>query len=366
MAKGFQKKSDRQIFVGYSNDRKGWLCFDTKTFRITTSIHLTFDEDFNNRRSAFISYDKHLEAGAYGVSPDEKRALKLVRELYRPSDRDFLVETSDAPSEGREMPREAEAGGKKQAAVPADSDRKEARRQRPTAHKKNTPRIADPVTAVDREEESDPDESDAHDVDHREPAPVEQVIPPPTDVDLVRLPQRRLPPGRVQTITDDEVEALERMFTVDWPISFVEKNPKRKGADSNKRFESYRHALTIRDALRKGASWQDILWDFERYYLAPNAARANQAQAVLDYRARGISSIPAAVVNDEGNALTTDIYSCLTLQESLQLDYAHMAEDHLDSLKPATRRLLKIALKMKPPSLSLPSLVPLAFLLMNR
>ena len=63
MAKGFQKKSDRQIFVGYSNDRKGWLCFDTKTFRVTTSIHLTFDENFNNRRNALISYDKHLEAG---------------------------------------------------------------------------------------------------------------------------------------------------------------------------------------------------------------------------------------------------------------------------------------------------------------
>jgi len=51
--------------------------------------------------------------------------LKLVRELYRPSDRDLYVETFDAPSEGREMTREAEAGGKKQAAVPADSDRKE-------------------------------------------------------------------------------------------------------------------------------------------------------------------------------------------------------------------------------------------------
>ena len=45
---------------------------------------------------------------------------------------------------------------------------------------------------------------------------------------------------------------------------------------------------------------------------------------MLDYRARGISSIPAAVVDDEGNALTTDIYSALTLQESLQLDYANV------------------------------------------
>ena len=65
---------------------------------------------------------------------------------------------------------------------------------------------------------------------------------------------------------------------------------------------------------------------------------------MLDYRARGISSIPAAVVDDEGNALTTDIYSALTLQESLQLDYANVALDHLNSLEPATRRLLKIAL----------------------
>ena len=65
---------------------------------------------------------------------------------------------------------------------------------------------------------------------------------------------------------------------------------------------------------------------------------------MLDYRARGISSIPAAVVDDEGNALTTDIYSALTLQESLQLDYANVALSHLNCLEPATRRLLKIAL----------------------
>ena len=135
------------------------MCFDTTTFRVTTSVHLTFDEDFNNRRNALISYDKHLEAGAHGVSPDEKRTLKLVRELYRPSNGDLLVETFDAAPEGRGMTREAEDGGKKQAVVPADSDRQEARRQRPTAHKKNTratqrqPRIADPVSAVDREEE---------------------------------------------------------------------------------------------------------------------------------------------------------------------------------------------------------------------
>ena len=73
-----------KIFFWVLERRKGWLCFDTKTFRVTTSIHLTFDEDFNNRRNALISYDKHLEAGAYGVSPDEQRTLKLVRELYAP------------------------------------------------------------------------------------------------------------------------------------------------------------------------------------------------------------------------------------------------------------------------------------------
>ena len=80
--------------------------------------------------------------------------MKLVRELYRTSTGDLLVETFDAAPEGRGMTREAEDGGKKQAVVPANSDRKEARRQRPTAHKKNTratqrqPRIADPPTLL--------------------------------------------------------------------------------------------------------------------------------------------------------------------------------------------------------------------------
>jgi hypothetical protein len=45
---------------------------------------LLFISRLNNRRNTLISYDKHLEAGAYGVSPDEQRTLKLVRELYAP------------------------------------------------------------------------------------------------------------------------------------------------------------------------------------------------------------------------------------------------------------------------------------------
>lgn len=40
----FDKKAVRCIFVGYDDERKGWMCYDPTTGRIYTSKNVVFDE----------------------------------------------------------------------------------------------------------------------------------------------------------------------------------------------------------------------------------------------------------------------------------------------------------------------------------
>jgi hypothetical protein len=58
----------------------------------------------------------------------------------------------------------------------------------------------------------------------------------------------------------------------------------------------------LREAKRLGASWSDILWDFERYYFSPVVGETSQTNAVRSYRAQGISAIPAAVADEQSHA----------------------------------------------------------------
>ena len=39
------RKASKQIFVGLSAKRKGWVLLDPKTRKLSTSYHVTFDED---------------------------------------------------------------------------------------------------------------------------------------------------------------------------------------------------------------------------------------------------------------------------------------------------------------------------------
>ena len=51
------RKASKQIFVGLSAKRKGWVLLDPKTRKISTSYHVTFDEDMAARRCALRDFD---------------------------------------------------------------------------------------------------------------------------------------------------------------------------------------------------------------------------------------------------------------------------------------------------------------------
>ena len=360
----FKPKSKRQIFVGYSRDRKGWLCFDPTTFRISTSIHLSFDEDYNTRRSALISYDARLQQGGFSVGADGKKRLALVRELYRKPDTPLEISSyephhpdKNRPTKSDNDPEAPHVNDKKtEHKRTARADREQSRRRsaRDSAKKTRKSKGRSSQTSRSRGEEDHHSDDDASSSEEEQP-PVETPQPPSVDdegeaiidasnVELIQIPERRLAIGRKQALSDDDIEYLERAFKVDAHIEYLDKNPKRLHSDSWRRYNKYRSAKTLREAKRLGASWSDILWDFERYYFSPVVGETSQTNAVRSYRAQGISAIPAAVADEQSHAITTDIYSTLTLQESLQVDYAYMADGFLATMDSSRRRLLKLAL----------------------
>ena len=99
-----------------------------------------------------------------------------------------------------------------------------------------------------------------------------------------------------------------------------------------------------RFSTRRMSIYFSTFWGFELDYFSPVVGETSQTEAVRSYRAQGISAIPAAVADQHSHAITTDIYSTLTLQESLQVDYAYMADGFLASMDSSRRRLLKLAL----------------------
>ena len=140
------------------------------------------------------------------------------------------------------------------------------------------------------EEEDIEGDAENYSSSEEEQPPVEASQQPPVDdegeaildasnVDLFQVPARRLAIGRKQALSDEDIEYLERAFKVDAKIEYLDQNPKRRNSDSWRRYAKYRSATTLREAKRLGASWSDILWDFERYYFSPVVGETSQTEA---------------------------------------------------------------------------------------
>ena len=77
------RKASKQIFVGQSAKRKGWVLLDPKTRKLSTSFHVTFDEDMATRRCALRDFDlRQTKKAGPGATADEEREAKLERSLY--------------------------------------------------------------------------------------------------------------------------------------------------------------------------------------------------------------------------------------------------------------------------------------------
>jgi hypothetical protein len=84
---------------------------------------------------------------------------------------------------------------------------------------------------------------------------------------LLEIPKRRAAIGTKQDLSDEDLTFLEVAFVNDLPVEYQQRNPKSASSASRVRYEKYKGARTIREAKNKGASWEDIKWDFARGYI---------------------------------------------------------------------------------------------------
>ena len=65
-------------------------------------------------------------------------------------------------------------------------------------------------------------------------------------------------------LSEDQIAALKNGAT---SISIQAENPKKAGSKAWERFEKYKHATTIGEAMGKSANWQDLSGDYEKGYM---------------------------------------------------------------------------------------------------
>ena len=78
----WERKAKKMIYVGMAANRKGWVLFDPKTRKLSTTYHCSFDESMENRRCALRDFDLRPAKAGAGASHDEERLAKLERCLY--------------------------------------------------------------------------------------------------------------------------------------------------------------------------------------------------------------------------------------------------------------------------------------------
>ncbi len=135
-------------------------------------------------------------------------------------------------------------------------------------------------------------------------------------------------------------------FVNDLPAEYQQRNPKSATSASRVRYEKYKGARTLREAKARGATWDDIRWDFARGYIDFRhvAGYVNLAECRQRHIAGGVSLSPAAAVDESSNMVYTGQFGALSLEESIQQDYAVMALEHVESLSHRTQRILQQAL----------------------
>jgi hypothetical protein len=139
---------------------------------------------------------------------------------------------------------------------------------------------------------------------------------------------------------------LEIAFVNDLPAEYQQRNPKSQTSASRVRYEKYKNARTLREAKTRGATWEDIKWDYARGYIDFKhvAGFVDLVECRQRQDLKGISVSPAAAVDETSNLVFSGHFGGLTLEESIQQDYAAMALEHLESLSHRSQRILQQAL----------------------
>ena len=374
----FERKAKKMIFVGLSANRKGWVLFDPATRKTSTTYHCTFDEDMSNRRCALRDFDLRPRKAGAGATADEERLAVLERSLYE----DDAVIDYDEPKVQRQSTEEAhrtqqslesdagepppQGGGIRPPILDetqGDSDEDSAPKgARPRSGLLGgTPRPSTrgggirPPTLDEKHDDSDEDPAPQGAPRQRGRAPRQESLPDrqiggrsrSRSADQFVIPQRRAAIGAPQDLDDEEKDFLKIAFELNLPMLMQQRNPKAQRSTSRARYEKYKGGKTLREVKRLGAEWKDIVWDYSRGFIDFSPAAASNAvlEDLVDaYEHRDIDMSAAAYVDASGIVNTSDHFNHMTLEESIQQDYAQMAFEHIESMPHRAQRLLQRAL----------------------
>ena len=310
------------IFVGISENKKGWVLLDPSTRKLTTTHHATFDGDMSNRRCALRDFDlRQAKAGA-GASHDEARQAKLERCLY----------DDNAPLVDHEVYKDFETSSIDENDDVDDDDDNEPSPRRQQRKRTGHHNRGDPARPESRGER--PSTRSSATSSARSPTPpTSPASPTPRRPDV---PTRRAAIGAPQGLDDDDYKFIRQAYENDLPLVFTQRNPKRHEKRSRTRYEKYKSALNLREAITRGATWDDIKWDFDRGWVDfTPTARSNHA-TIIDLMERQ----RMRTMNDNSSNL-----NYLTFEESIQQEYGLMASEVIEELSHREQRLLEQALE---------------------
>ena len=341
----FTRKAKKMIFVGLSANRKGWVLFDPATRRTSTTYHCTFNEDMSNRVCALRDFDQRQRKAGPGASADDERLAVLERSLY----------DANADLDIEEKQEEAHKD-------PSDLGESPSTIRQATEESQSPSDLGEsPSTTRQATRDSDADDSDDSDTLTDEvPRGGARALPSRTrpdprsggrsrtrSADQMVIPERRAAIGAPQDLDDEEKDFLKIAFELKLPMVMQQRNPKTQRSTSRARYEKYKSAKTLWEAKELGAEWKDIVWDYERGYIdfSPSAAsNANLAELINTWEQRGIASSPAAYVDNFGIVNTSNPLNGMSLEESIQQEYAQIAFEHIEDMPHRAQRLLQRAL----------------------
>jgi len=343
----WSRKAKKMMFVGVSENKKGWVLFDPKSRKLVTTYHATFDESMSNRRCALRDFDLRGAKAGPGASRDENREALHERCLYDESallmDQDVYqdpvhaddISDMDSGSTTEKDHRHPSSEEKESEEIDEDDSDDDMDEPLPSSEKQR--KRTGPTGDIRRRVQGGGATRNTN--------PATSTVTPPQRI--LKIPDRRAAIGAPQGLDDDDYTFLRQAYENDLPLAFTQKNPKR--LTSRKRYEKYKSATNLRAAVSSGATWNDIKWDFDRGWVdfepTARSSHATISELLERQQERSMNSTPNGNVNEQGHPKTAGAFSGLSFEESIQQDYAHIAMECIEDLSHREQRLLEKALE---------------------
>ena len=306
---GFTPKATSMIFVGLSDERKGWLLLDKRTRKLSTSFHVQFDECFKRRRDELTMHKLNLKSQV--LTDKQREAMRFTGELFSdefegkpfgglyPSGSSATSSSvpSTDPSWGtsKARPRPVELAAQRKAARtvnPAPPSGEGGGRESGSSHQSSRD-SAELEGAQHPKGGSTEGTADSDDSSDDEPTPISSRLRKKADHndinvqksssnggnnvdmfnDLNTLAMDLLPPNvdplkKVIAPNGPDVRRFVKFaLDNDWPIQLMQNNPKEHDSASRRRYEGYKLARTLVEFISLGGTMGDVMNDRARGYL---------------------------------------------------------------------------------------------------